>query len=62
MQKIFAYVSRFFKFKKGIKYYEKLTPQELKMGTQILIRNIQCVHFAVEFKTLQRKENILKIF
>lgn len=59
MQRIFAYVNRFFKFKKGVKYSEELTPQELKAGTQFLIRNIQFVHFAVEYKTLQRKENIL---
>lgn len=58
IKRIFAYTYRFLNFTKSLKCNGELTPQELKMGIQILIRNIQFVHFATEYKALQHNKEI----
>lgn len=58
LRRVFAYVYRFLNFAKGNKCYGDLTTEEIQNGAQILLRNIQFVHFASEYKTLARGDNI----
>lgn len=57
MQRIFAYVYKFLylKLKNPANW---LLKDEIKNGTYLLIRNIQLVHFASEYKLLKSNKNI----
>ncbi|XP_075162915.1 uncharacterized protein LOC142235550 [Haematobia irritans] len=57
IQRIFAYVFRFLNSIK-MKNFGKLSEYEIKMGTYLLIRNIQRTNFTMEFKALTKNENI----
>ncbi|XP_075157744.1 uncharacterized protein LOC142231011 [Haematobia irritans] len=57
IQRTFAYVFRFLNSIK-MKSFGKLSEYEIKMGTYLLIRNIQRTNFTMEFKALRKNENI----
>lgn len=62
MQRIFAYVYKFVIIKFALNNTIKLgalTPLDLKMGTYLLIRNVQQIHFATEYKILKANKSIL---
>lgn len=61
MQRIFGYVYKFVILKFSLRSdieHGPLTPLDLKMGTQLLIRNIQQLCFAAEYKALRANKNI----
>lgn len=57
LQRTFAFVFKFIYWKKS-NNSNRVTTNELKLGTHLLIRNIQMVHFAVEYKALQSKKPV----
>lgn len=57
MQRIFAYVSKFLYFKSR-ESTRAIVPDDIKNGTCLLIKNLQLVHFAAEYKALKANKNI----
>ncbi|XP_064553360.1 uncharacterized protein LOC135438811 isoform X1 [Drosophila montana] len=57
LQRTFAYVYRFIALKRSDSTSSKgpLTPDDIKCGTHLLIKNIQLTHFAEEYKALSLK-------
>ena len=56
MQRIFAYIFKFAYPKLRIQD-ERFTPTDLKNRTYLLIKNIQLIHFAAEYKKLKSNQN-----
>ena len=52
MQRIFAYVYKFLHVKTA-KFGAELASDDIEMGTRLLIKNIQLVHLAADYKTLK---------
>ncbi|XP_075148904.1 uncharacterized protein LOC142222573 [Haematobia irritans] len=61
MQRIFSYVYRFINkgSSKNKTNYDNSTIDDIKMGTHLLIRNIQRIYFANEYKSLLSNSNVL---
>ncbi|XP_059225785.1 uncharacterized protein LOC131997922 [Stomoxys calcitrans] len=57
MQRIFAYVSKFV-YSKLSAHTEVLTPDDIRAGTRLLVKNIQLVHFSEEYKALKSDKEI----